>query len=209
MQRARCIFALGFLWLAEPTLAQHSDLTPIQVTEAVRAGSTMKPGDVGTLLRPLTLARILSTNDSSFAHTVAVTLYTPLTWIQLMSAMEASKYRELSQVPEEMKAPVLRVFIKPAAASHLVLRDAQKKNAIQPSASRMCEQTMPFGSTEVAEHCQEFQFSLDAVSRLRAGGEFVVTVLLQGVDLRTYNRKIQNELDLKVNRNNIAKLPSI
>jgi hypothetical protein len=211
MTRRLCVFVLTMLLLtASASAAQQDTLTPDLIAQAVRAGALMKPGDVGLLLRFSAWARALNRDSDSMAQNVVVTLYTPVTWIQLMSAMAASEFRELSEVSEDMKEPILRVFIKPAVAGHLVLRDPRKRVAIQPSANRMCDRVMPFGSNEIEQYCQEFRFPLDAVNQLRAGnGEFVVTVLLRGVDLDNPNRQIQSDWDFAVNRGHLNKLPGL
>lgn len=141
---------------------------------------------------------------------MGIAVYTPSAWIQLQAAKAKTVYRTFTadDVTAEMKQPVLRVFLKPAIAANLILRNTDKAMVIQPSNAAHCQEVMQFEDQLVGQdYCQEFSFSLDDLAKVQNDkGEFLVTVIGPGRNVLTGNTE-SYEWDFRIGERDVRRLP--
>lgn len=181
----------------------------------------MKSGDVGVLIkapklriRDVLIPKIFRDGSREGWEAFAMTLYTPMTWIQVKSALAAEEFRLLTvkDVSDEMVKPWLRIVAKPSDADfRLVIRDVGGVQIVQPLSSGPCSEAMPFGE-ESRPDCEEFRFALQEVQQLSAaaGGEFLVTVRAVGsASDDGIERRGTVQRDFKIDRSVLTRLPGL
>jgi hypothetical protein len=127
-----------------------------------------------------------------------IVIHSPQTWVQTLACEAAAKYMPFTRAdiaPEDLR-DVLRVVAFPNTpekmsarnlaenVKHVVVRDAKKKEAIQPLMIARFDDTVgnAFGA-ELTFYGQRAVFSLPEIARLRAldpKSEFIITVVGDG-----------------------------
>lgn len=150
----------------------RAQLSPTQIDEAIKSGKRKAVSDVGLQLRSWSIG----------ALGLRVVLFTPTTWIELAAATATANFKpfQATDVTQEMREPVLRVFIT-MGITNVVLRNEAQRRVVQASKKSRCGDTLvSFGgesSYAMYSQCQEFDFALAALNAIRQSedDEFYVT----------------------------------
>lgn len=189
--------------------AQAQQLTKPEIEEAVASGLAARSSAVG--LHKVGGRTEVYDNNARQVR-MGVSVYTPTAWVQLQAAKAKAQYRTFSagNVTADMTRPVLRVFVKPYVATHLVIKSTDGSTAIQPISSGFCQELMEFGDgAAFPDQCQEFLFSIADLAKVRdEKGEFVITVLGVGGDVLSSNPR-PIEWNFRIKQNDLVKLPGL
>lgn len=176
-----------FVGLASAAIAQA--LTAEQVQAAITRGLKSKPSEIGLAFKitdfnnakaftrsAFKRFRSRGLDDSHGLEEFGLAVYTPLAWIERYAATAASQLRPFSSadVTDEMKRPVLRIFVKPNA-HHIVLRDLDKRSALQSlGEKRPFFEPIHFRprlEKDIVGSIKLFEFSLEEVRKLQVSGD--------------------------------------
>lgn len=177
------------LTLVGVSTATSQTLTPDQIQTAIERGLKSRQSEIGlffkitqinnarALIRGMTKSfRSRGLDSNHGLEEFGLSVYTPLAWIERQAAKIAGQLRPFStaDVTDEMKRPVLRVFVKPNA-QHIVLRDLDKQAVLQSiSGKQPFFEPINFGlqwQTDIVGDIMLFEFSLEEVRKLQVPGD--------------------------------------
>lgn len=183
------ILVLSATSVALASAATAQALTTEQVQAAVDRGLKSKPSEIGLTFKvsqfnnakaftrsAFKRFRSRGLDDSHGLEEFGLAVYTPLAWIERYAATAASQLRPFSSadVTDEMKRPVLRVFVKPNAR-HIVLRDLDRRSVLQSlGEGRPFFEIINFGlqwEKDIVGDRMLFEFPLEEVRKLQVPGD--------------------------------------
>lgn len=189
MRTLKILVLSAFLAAATAVTIAAQTLTLEQFQAAIERGLKSRPSEIGldfkttkfnsgkAVLRSFVRSHLSHGLDSRHGlENFGVVMYTPLAWVERQAAIAASRDLPfvIGNVTDEMRRPVLRVYVKPLA-QHTLLRD-DNKASVQPLApGKQLSEFINFGR-QVEFNMTYFEFELNDVARLKALGGFHIRV---------------------------------
>jgi hypothetical protein len=208
MKRLAMLVSLAAVVTVNVT-AQKQTLSEQDKADAVRIGVKEKGKltglsliDSGASFSNAMFATAANPGSTGFS----VRVYTPMTWIEQLASNAAKEYRPftVSDIKEDMLAPVLRVIVHPdkpthisgrapsSSVEHVVLRDDAKQVVIQPASKEPFVETSSSALRDMQFEGIVATFPLDALRELRGpkgDKEFLIVVVGAGTKEKEFRVK--------------------
>jgi len=143
----------------------------------------------------------------------SIRVYTPITWIQQLSANAAKLYAPLpmSGLTDEMTAPVLRVIVSPdkpfmltgagmsgaSSVEHVIIQDEKRETVLQPLTEEPFVNVLSSARRDAMYDGVVATFPLDELQALRGSDkEFYVVVVGNGTREKRFKIKSKHFEDL-------------
>lgn len=188
------------------------------VAQAIKVGSAAKGKTRGLILTDVGrgIMNALSAPGDTMGTGFSVRVYTPISWIEQQASDAAKEYREFTprDLGPDSFDPVLHVVVYPdepttmtakgratsASVQHVVIRDAEKKVAVQPlSKETFTDEVSNALGARATYAGVRATFALADLSKVRGPsgtGEFFITVVGEGRSEKNFKIKTKHFDDL-------------